>query len=515
MSVQASLLLHNARVLTMDAARPRASAVAVGRNGCFLAVGDGAELSSLCGPATHVIDCRGLTVVPGFIDAHCHIMSAAAHLLSVDCSPAAVSSIADIQAAIKQRAVTLPSGQWLRAVGYDESDLAERRHPTRWELDAAAPAHPVRLIHRTGHACVLNSLALRLAGIDITTEEPPGGHMERDLTTGEPTGLLLEMDEIIDRVVPRLADDELDRSVKLVSQHLLSQGVTCVQDASVTNGPDAIARLRRLHDEQYLRQRLSALVGYQALEWLVEERRRQRMDVAGVKIALSELGDEIYPAADELGQMLSRADAAGIPAAVHAVSEAAVAITVAAFAKALVGSRRHLRHRIEHASECPPLHGRRIARLGLTVVTQPAFIYHNGDRYLRTVERRRLPHLYPLRSLLAAGVPVAAASDAPVAPASPLLGLYGAVARRSRSGQLVAPEQAITVEEALAIHTLAAARAIAMERVLGSITPGKRADLVVLSADPTNLTADELLSLRVEMTVLDGEIVWYQGGELI
>ena len=205
-------------------------------------------------------------MLPGFIDAHCHLLAYAASLLSVDCSPAAVSSIADIQAAIRRRAESTPAGRWIRAVGYSEVDLAEGRHPTRWDLDAAAPDHPVRLIHRSGHACVLNSLALRLCGIDMATEEPAGGYLERDASSGEPSGLLLEMNELVERAVPPLAYEELAEGVRLASQRFLAAGVTSLVDASHTNGPAEWELMRRLRQEGHLAPRLTAMVGIEHLE---------------------------------------------------------------------------------------------------------------------------------------------------------------------------------------------------------------------------------------------------------
>ena len=148
------------------------------------------------GRATRAIDCQGGTLVPGFHDAHCHILAAAASLLAVDCSPAAVSSIEDIKERIRERAADAPPDGWIRGVGYNEFYLSEKRHPTRWDLDAAVPDRPVRLTHRSGHAVALNSRAMALAAIGSDTPDPPNGVIERDGVTGEPTGLLLEMDRL-------------------------------------------------------------------------------------------------------------------------------------------------------------------------------------------------------------------------------------------------------------------------------------------------------------------------------
>jgi hypothetical protein len=203
--------------------------------------------------------------------------------------------------------------------------------------------------------------------------------------------------------------------------------------------------------------------------------------------------------------------------AIHAVGEAAVAAAAGALADALRRRPRcNHRHRVEHCGVCPSALARRLAALGVLVVTQPSFLYHNGDRYLRQVPAEDLPYLYPLRTLLESGVPVAAGSDAPVAPPGPLSGLAGATRRLSSGGAAVAPGQAVSAEEALAMHTRAAAYAAFEEGEHGSLRAGKRADLVLLSCLPVRQAGDPLSgepvnALTVEMTVVGGEIAWQRG----
>jgi hypothetical protein len=511
----AALVLHNARVITMDPARPHAEAVAV-EGERILAVGSNAEIRRQArSPQAEVIDCRGQAVLPGFIDAHCHVLAYAASLLSVDCSPDAVSSIADIQAALRRQAEVTPAGRWIRAVGYSEVDLAEGRHPTRWDLDVAAADHPVRLIHRSGHACVLNSLALRLCGIGIDTEEPPGGCMERDPTSGEPSGLLVEMNELVDRVVPPLSWEELVEGVRLASERFLAAGITSIVDASHTNGPSQWELLRRLRAEGHLLPRLTAMVGFEQREAAPRSRQNEGgvLELGAVKIVIKELGEQIYPQEDALAEMVSRVHAEGWQVSIHAVEDRAVAAAAGALSRALAEfPRQDHRHRVEHCAVCPPPLVQRIATAGVMVVTQPSFVYHNGDRYLRQVPPERQAYLYPLRSLLRAGVRVAAGSDCPVAGPEVVAGLYGAVARRSKGGQRIGGEESISIEEALRLCTTAAAYSSFAEGERGSIAPGRLADLVVLSGDPTACAPAELLALRPQMTIVGGQVVW-RGGE--
>lgn len=515
----ATLVLHNARVITMDAAHPRAEAVAV-EDERILAVGSEGDVRALIGPRTEVIDCGGRAVLPGFIDGHCHLLAYAASLLSVDCSPAAVSSIADIQAAIRRRAQETPIGRWVRAIGYSEVDLAEGRHPTRWDLDAASPDHPVRLIHRSGHACVLNSLALRLCGIDIATEEPPGGYLERDVSSGEPTGLLLEMNEVVERAVPPLSYEDLVESVRLASQRFLAGGVTMLVDATHTNGPAEWELMGRLRKEGHLTPRVTAMVGIDHLEdgqlWRADARPSGRSDgedewirLGAAKVVIKELGDEIHPAEAELAALVADAHGRGWQVAVHAVEERAVAAAVAAFETALAGQPRgDHRHRIEHCGLCPPDLVRRIRDVGAVVVTQPSFLYYNGERYLRQVAPEKRVYLYPLRSLAGACVSLAAGSDCPVVAPDVIAGLYGAVARRSAGGRPLPGAEAVAIEEALAMYTTGAAFSAFAEDERGSIVLGRLADLVVLSGDPTACPPAQLLALRPEMTVVGGRVAW-------
>jgi hypothetical protein len=496
----------------MDPRQPRAQAVAV-QGERILAVGSDADIRSRAGPQAEVIDCGGRAVLPGFIDAHCHVLAYAASLLALDCSPDAVSSIADIQAVLRRQAEITPPGRWIRAVGYSEVDLAEGRHPTRWDLDLAAPDHPVRLIHRSGHACVLNSLALRLCGIGMETEEPLGGYMERDLATGEPSGLLLEMNELVDRAVPPLSREELAEGLRLASQRFLAAGITSIVDATYTNGPSEWKLLRRMRQEGHLLPRLTAMVAFEereaAARWREKEGGDGLLELGAVKIVIKELGEEIYPQEDALAEMVCQAHGQGWQVSIHAVEERAVAAAAGALARALAQlPRQNHHHRIEHCGVCPPSLVERIATAGLMVVTQPSFLYYNGERYLRQVPPQRQPYLYPLRSLLGAGVRLAAGSDCPVVRPEVVPGLYGAVARRSKGGQPVGGEESISIEEALGLYTTAAAYAFFADGERGSIAPARLADLVVLSDDPTSCPRGELLALRPQMTVVGGQVAW-------
>ena len=516
---KADLVLRNARVLTLDPARPRATLVAV-RDGRILWVGRDNDLEMVRGRGTRLLDCQGSTIIPGFVDAHLHLFSYAANLLAVDCSSRAVRSITDIQQALRARASQTPPGTWIRGWGYDQFYLVEGRHPDRWDLDAAAPSHPVKLVHRSGHASVLNSMGLERLGIARETPEPAGAVIERALDTGEPTGNLLEMEaELEARGAPTLTEADLEDGLALARDRLLSLGVTSIGEATPTR---ALAHWEMLHG---LKRRGLFPVGVRkmfSVGDLEELRRRGLFSGAGdhglcvgaIKIMINETGPTPLPPRGQLREQALVAVQAGYQVAFHAVEEAGIAAAIDAVSYAQLGSppdQRELaarRHRIEHCGLCPPELVRELASLGVIVVTQPAFIRENGERYQAQVPPHKQQWLYPIASLRAAGVQVAFGSDCPVVPPCPLAGLCGAVTRSTRQGARIAPKEAVPMPDALEMYTNGAAYASWGESNAGSITQGKIADLVMLSGDPTAMEPERLEEVIVERTIIGGEVLW-------
>ncbi len=504
------LILRNANVLTMSPRMLGARAVAV-RDGRIARVGSEEDVMS-AGTARTVLDCGGKTVIPGFNDAHMHFLACAARMLSVDCSPANVSSIDDIKDRIRERAAAITSGSWIRASGYNEFYLAERCHPTRRDLDEAAPDHPVRLAHRSMHACVLNSAGLRLAGISIETEEPPGGLIDRDLQTGEPNGILFGMNSFInEKLLPPLADAELAEGVRLANRSLVSCGITSIQDATETNGYEEWRLLSGLKARGEIAPRVVMMFGIDALDEITGHGLSPRhgdhdLRLGAAKVVLDETSGRLHPPQDVLNERVMAAHRAGHQVAIHAVEEGTVEAAASALESCHTEPER--RHRLEHCSVCPPPLLERLSALGAIVVTQPAFIYYSGERYLAEVPREQLPWLYRIRSFREAGLRPAASSDCPVVPCEPMAGIYAATTRQAGSGQVLSADEAIPVEDALAMYTIEAARAAFEDESRGSIEVGKLADLVVLSDDPTTMPADELRSVSVEKTIIGGAIVW-------
>ena len=510
----ADLVLFNANVITMDSSCPTAQLIAI-QNNRIIAVGKDDDLREFQKRNTQTIDCKGKTILPGFIDAHCHIHALAESHVTLNLEPHHnVRSISDIQTKIKDLSQKLPPGTWIRGRGYNEFYLAEKRHPNRWDLDQVTSAHPIKLTHRTGHAHVLNSLALKMVGISNETPDPPDGLIDRDIKTGEPTGVLYRMGEFLSRKIPPLENHQLDQGMRIANDELLSMGITSIQDASSHNGIEQWKMFRRWKDTGLLKPRVVMMLGvnhfyeYWESDFVTPLDSRQ-LRLSGVKIIIDETTGRLNPAQSELNEMVLRIHQADFQACLHAVEEKAVEAACSAIEYALKKlPKSDHRHRIEHCSVCPPSLARRLAALGIMVVTQPSFIYYSGDRYLQTVPAEKLKHLYPISTLLESGVKVAASSDCPIAPANPMTGIYAATSRKTETGVRVLSEEKITPEEALRMYGENAARATFEEHLKGSICPGKLADLVVLNSDPTKAPINELKDIKVEMTILDGEIVW-------
>ena len=515
---QGDLLLVNARVLTLDPNRPTATAVAI-RGSAIAAVGGRSLADEWRRNGADVIDCQGLTLIPGLIDSHCHILAQAAAMQGLDCGPGSVSTISELTQAIRQRAAETPAGDWIRGYGYDATALAEDRHPTRWDLDTAAPDHPVRLNHRSGHASVLNSIGLELAGIHAETPDPPDGIIDRDPATGQPTGLLLEMSGYLRERLGRTSSDAgIEEGSARLSADLLRYGVTSVQDAGPGNGLSQWRTFHQLREKGTIGFRTTMMAGFPRLQDLAANGLQwgagdDWIRLGHVKIMLTLTTGRLYPPPETLQEMVGKSHALGFPVAVHAVEQEAVAETagVLSDARPVSGDGITPPDRIEHCSECPGDVLELVRESGAMVVTQPSFIYWNGNRYLEQVRTGLLPHLYPIAPLNRVSVPVAFGSDAPVVDPNPWPGIYSAVTRRTREGRNLPAwdctgtnGQGVAVLEALRMYTSAGAASEGSTHRKGTISPGKLADLALLDADPTAVDYVRLKDIRSVLTIVGG-----------
>jgi predicted amidohydrolase YtcJ len=456
------------------------------------------------------VDLDGATVLPGFIDPHAHPLALGAALRAVDCSPMVVKSIAQIVGLITEAAVNSPGG-WIRARGYDELLLAERRHPNAADLDRAAPGRMVRLSHGGGHGDVLSSAALDAVGIHKDRATPPGATIERDPDTGEPTGVLFEMGGWLRERMPQPSSDVLNDNAETASSAFVAAGVTSVTDAGRDNTVDRMHLYSAMVAEGRFLPRPTVMLAPEGVYPNPESVPGVRQ--GATKIAITFSGGEMHPDFEVLVEMISVAHRADHQIAVHAVEIEAIVMATEAFAA--VGNRSQIagrRHRIEHASDCPPEIAKMIASAGLSVVTQPGFIFERGDRYLSALSSSEggadPAHLYAIRSLLNAGTTVVGSSDAPFGPMSPLRGIQAAVTRISSSGQSIGFEQAVSIGEALRLYGPDAAWVDLQENEAGSIESGKRADFAVLERDPREVESTEISSISILATLIGGELVF-------
>jgi len=532
--VAVDFLLTNATFLTMDPSQPTAGALAI-TDGRVTWIGDAAEARDLVNVRRRV-DLGGATVLPGFNDAHHHLLLLGQWLMQVDCSYPTVKTIDDIVSAVASAAQTTPPGEWIEARGYDDNKLAEHRHPTRWDLDRAAPRNPVRVRNVSGHMCVVNSRALELAGITRDTESPFGGAIDIDPSSGEPSGLLQEKAQ---QLLPGAAgaDDpaRLHQALEVASRAYLAAGVTSSQEAGIFQ-PCEFAVLQdawangRLPLRTYLMLRVNFLDAMEQMG-MYTGFGDDRLRIGGLKLladgsligrtaAVSQpflddprsdnLGLPSYPQA-ELDELIWRGHRAGWQVAIHAIGDRGIEMCLDGFDRALQRQpRADHRHRLEHCGILRPDLIRRIKELGVVPVGQPPFIIEFGDGFLHHLGRERSQLTYPLRSFLNAGVPLAASSDSPVSDYRPLFGIQACVSQLTASGEPYAPGERLTVEEAIGLYTRAGAYASFDETRKGTLTPGKLADLVVLETDPRQLqeTPADIGQVRVLATLIGGETVY-------
>ncbi len=493
-------LLIEARLLTMtrrgDAPAPGAVACADGR---IVAVGTPEECARRLPSGHRRIEAREATLLPGFVDAHVHVLAAAVAAAGPDVAPRAVASIPELLEALREAAARTPPGQWVRASGYEEAMLAEGRHPTRAELDRAVPDHPVRLIQRSGHAEVLNSRALALVGIDESTPEPPGSLFGRSLADGGLDGLLLGMADAIEAAMPPPDPAAVEARVRSWAHARAAEGVTTLVDAGVRNGPAEWSTFERLLGVGAIPQRVVAMESADALETLPPEGAAGRLRRGETKLQPAVFEGET-PDTEALAALVRTAIEAGRRVAVHAPTEPAVEASLAAFraADAPPGQR------IEHAPLLSPALIEEIVAIGAVVVAQPGLLGEVAGRYRQLLDGAQRARLHPWRALLDAGGALAFSSDAPISRASPIESVAAASSERPSD---LAPEQALAPLEAWRAWTAGAADAAGLAD-RGRLREGAAADLVLidgpLERDPA--------AARVRLTVIAGEVVFEAAG---
>ena len=518
------LILYNGNILTVNEREPRAQAVAIARDR-FLAVGSDSDVLNLAGVAAKKIDLGRKTVTPGFIDAHSHPAEAGLmHLRMVDCD---LRSISAIQAALRERAVKTPSGEWVLGFKYDDTKTEEGRPLTVADLDAAVPDHPVHIQHRGGHTTYSNSLAFRKAEIDEQTPDPPGGKIDHDPATGRLSGRVAESaNALFERAVPQnFTRDDHREGVKLISKMLARTGITSATEAQGT--PTDLRAYQDARESGDLLHRAYCFINFHFLDAMIAAGNRTGLGdewvrVGAVKMVCDGSISErtarlstpyegrpndygiLVMTEEELYAVGRKAHLAGWQIGTHANGDVGIDTTLRVYERLQRETpHRDPRFRLEHCTVVNDSLIARIKALGAIPTPFSTYVYYHGEK-MRYYGAERLNHMFALRSLIDAGIRPTQASDYPPGEFIPMMALQSEVTRTDMKGNVWGPKQRITVEESIHVGTLNGAFASYEENIKGSIEAGKLADLVVLGRDPLKENPTTLVTIPVERTMAGG-----------
>ena len=516
------LLLHNGKIVTVDDAFSIYQAVAV-RDGVIVDVGGDDLLSRY--EATRTIDLEGKTVLPGFNDTHLHISGDP--IRQIDLTE--TGSVAELQEQVRAKVAELGEGEWVTGYGWSEDAFTEQRKPTRGDLDEAAPSNPVTLTRAGGHSAVVSSLAFDLAGITKDSPNPDRGILEKD-GRGELNGIIRERQDIVGRLVPRATREETRPSFVQHLQDLLELGITSMTQAGVsTRGYEEWETVYSEHGEGL--PRASVQIRWGGPEQMEAFGKKtgdgdDRLRVGAVKVFVD--GGFTGPSAytideylsepgfhgsldideQELLTLVGQAHEMGWQMGFHAIGDAAIKLIVDYFAQTLEASPRDdHRHYLNHFTVRPPPEVMELmAEHGIMITQQPNFTYTLEGRYVEYLQEEHAAHNNPLRSPMDHGVFVALSSD--ILPIGPMVGIYAAVTRKGASGAVFAPEERLTMEEAIRGYTRNGAYITFEEGVKGTLEPGMLADMIVLSDDLLTIDSEQILDVLIETTIVGGRVVF-------
>lgn len=505
----------------MKQSQPYAEAIAI-KDDKIVQVGTNEEIDSWIGKNTKVISLKGKTVVPGFTDTHIHVADFGRLLTWIDLS--AAGSIKEMQKSLKKRVQTLSKGKWLLGRGWDQTRFAEKRLPTRFDLDSVSPDNPVIFYHQSGQVCVVNSKALELAGVTRLATVPPGGAIDRDAETGELTGVLRDnATNLIWSVIPEPSEEELVEAAGLACEKIVEAGVTSVHWMVLSSIELAI--IQTLLARSRLPMRVCVMIPVDLLDSIADFR---SADGSALKVGGAVISADGYLAAktaalfqpytddpaasgnmlctqEEMKTAAAKILKMGLQLVIHAVGDKAVDAALTTIEQtSKKAPRRDTRYCIEQAAVLNEKLINRIKKQKGIVSVQPLVVASEFAVWSATehLGAERARWLYPLKTLLKKGIRVVGGSDCPMEPLNPLLGIQAAVMRE------FFPEERITVDEALCMYTVDAAYSSGEENIKGTVETGKLADLTVLSHNPAKVPSSEIDNITVEMTIVGGKVVY-------
>jgi len=536
----ADIVLHSAKIYTMDENNPTATAIAI-KGDKILAVGSRSDVAAYTGPKTKVVNLKGATVLPGLIDSHVHFSSIGTSLLQVDCY---WKQKAEIIAAIAAEVAEAEPGEWIQGRGFNQAVWTPQVWPTKEDLDAVSPNNPVYISRYCGHAAWVNSKALELAGITRDTPDPHNGAFLRD-ENGEPTGILLEEGAMnaVRSLIPPFTEEQIVRGMIRANDACIALGLTSVHDAGTTLA--GVQRTKALYEEGALKIRIYEMIrintgGMSDLQYWMAHGPEiglydNRYTIRAIKMSLDgALGARgaamLEPYSDwpdqewlgvtripEFEEFVEATLAGGWQPRVHNIGDRANRLTLDAYEKYLTELDlldEDVRPVIEHAQILNFADIPRFKQLGVVASMQPL---HATEDMLFAEDRVgpfRILGGYAWQTLRSLGVVIAGGSDAPVSSQNPIWGIHAAVTRQDRNGEPEGgwyPYQRLSREEALRLFTLGAAYAAFEEDIKGSLEPGKLADLVVLDRDimdENEVPAQDIWKAQVLKTMIGGEFVY-------
>ncbi len=517
----------NAKVFTIDEDQPQAEAFAV-KGDRFTAVGSSSDIRNLASSRTETIDAEGMTVVPGFIDAHSHPSSAGVNeLVQVN---ADLRSITEIKEVLRQRAAITQEGQWVRAFKYDDTKLAEGRPINRFDIDEVVPNHPAVVGHRGGHTGVYNSMALALAGVTSETPDPPGGRFYRD-SNGVLTGLAAERARyVFNSLIPSDSTREQRRDgVKLITELMTKAGLTSVHQTGASRN-DMIA-YQDARADGGMRFRMYLFPRVQLFEDLVNAGIRsgfgdEVLRIGAVKFSADGSASErtmrmstpfegrpddygiLTMSQEEIHEAVENAHRNDFQIGIHANGDVTIEMVLNAYERVQrLWPRNDPRHRIEHCSLVNPALLQRIKDLGVIPAPFYTYVHYHGNKWVEYGEEK-MRWMFAHKSFLDYNIPVAPASDYTPGPFEPMMALQSMVTRKDFDGRVWGPNQRITIDQAMRICTLNGAYASFEENIKGSISAGKLADFVILADDPHDVDPDNIKNIEIVRTVVGGTTMY-------
>jgi predicted amidohydrolase YtcJ len=530
--VPASLILTSGKIITLNARSDIGQAIAI-LDGRVLEVGTNESILRLKDEKTLVIDLHGRTVIPGLIDSHSHPTGYGMKIFRPDLSKA--TSLAEIIQIIADKVKESKPGEWVtNSRIWNETKLTEKRNPTRFDLDPISPNNPVFLSR--GHLGVINTKAMELLDINSATPNPPGGTIERDPKTGQPTGRLYERaQDVVRKSLAEPTQEQLMAAQRQSYLDMAAAGVTSVRSAAESF--DAMRAYIQLHDrgENLLRTSINIIINpnqpaVDLEKWFHDAPAASglgddMLKIWGIKMIADGGSDLAYLRKDYINRPGFRgqiggarenfitacrlANKYGWRVGIHALGDAAIDLVLDAYEAAnkdstIVGKRWS----IEHGYMLQPEHFDRIKKLGVMIHPQTWHLYNLRRNFLDNYGRDYANMSHPYRKLLQAGIPIAGGTDWQLEPRDQFFYMWVAITRKTIDGEVVGADQKLTREEALRFHTVWAAYSTFEENVKGTLEPGKFADLVVLSADYMTVPEDDIKDITPLMTMVGGKVVF-------